>query len=39
METAMGNKRALTNQTPTKIFINDAPIKKDSAITSWPGNA
>ena len=39
IETAIGNKRAFTNQTPIKIFTNDAPTKKDSAITSCPGSA
>ena len=35
----MGNNLALTSQTAIKIFTRDAPTKKDSAITSCPGNA
>ena len=39
IETAIGNRRAFTNQTAIKMFINDAPTKKDSAITNCPGKA
>ena len=37
--TVIGYNLKLTNQTDKKIFIIDAPIRKDSVITSWPGKA
>ena len=38
-ETVIGYNRAFTNQTAKKIFIIDAPINIDSAITNEPGRA
>ena len=37
--TVIGYNLKLTSQTDRKIFIIEAPIRKDSVMTSWPGNA